>query len=188
MMPLNYHISEYNTGVLKQIFIVFISLSNRILMMQNGVDTALLSYAIKGDLAACQRLLQVREADINHENAVGLTSILLIILHRCDCCFLIYFLFISAFLYSFSFLLIFFLQDGCPALTLAAACGHISVCELLLSYGADLNHYDKSGCTALSKAAEGNHLNICKFLIEHEVDVNHTNNVIYALYSCFVFT
>ena len=60
---------------------------------------------------------------------------------------------------------------------LAAACGHIEVCKLLLVKGADINHYDKAGCTALSKAAEGNHLNICQFLIEHGADVNHTNNV-----------
>ena len=39
--------------------------------------------------------------------------------------------------------------------------------ELLISYGADINHQDKNGLTALHVAARGRHSDICRILLEN---------------------
>ncbi len=65
-----------------------------------------------------------------------------------------------------------------PSLSTAARHGHLEMCKLLISYGANINP-TKSGKPDLYSyektlwvAAEGGHLEVCKFLIEKGANVN----------------
>jgi len=64
---------------------------------------------------------------------------------------------------------------GASYLQVAAACGHIGVMELLMSYGADINHQHKLGGTALHSAAYRNKLEALEMLIKAGADTELTN-------------
>ena len=123
---------------------------------QHGIDSLLLRAALKGNATLCEKYLENKESDINHEDEV-----IFCIASYFHCA-------------EYSFIC---MQHGNTAFMTAAACGHLAVCQLLLQHGADINHYNMDGCTALCKAAEGNHADTCKFLIDQGATVNHTNNV-----------
>lgn len=69
-------------------------------------------------------------------------------------------------------------QTGDTALTYACENGHTDVAEVLLYYGAELEHLSEGGRTPLMKACRAGHICTVKFLIQKGADVNRqtTNN------------
>lgn len=69
-------------------------------------------------------------------------------------------------------------QTGDTALTYACENGHTDVAEVLLYYGAELEHESEGGRTPLMKACRAGHICTVKFLIQKGADVNRqtTNN------------
>ena len=55
-------------------------------------------------------------------------------------------------------------------LMLASRHGHLPVCDLLLSKGANINHQDKFKFTALIYAVSGNHFETVKYLIDKKAN------------------
>jgi ankyrin repeat protein len=56
--------------------------------------------------------------------------------------------------------------DGRSPLYIASCCGHASVCDLLLSCGADLNQ-TVNGMNSLSIAFQQGHGSVCDLLLSH---------------------
>ncbi|KAH0828255.1 ankyrin [Fonsecaea pedrosoi] len=54
----------------------------------------------------------------------------------------------------------------------AAASGNMSVVQLLLAYGVDLNHRNRDGWSAIHWAAEEGHLEIVRMLLDHGANLN----------------
>ncbi|XP_069700520.1 GA-binding protein subunit beta-1-like isoform X1 [Periplaneta americana] len=66
-----------------------------------------------------------------------------------------------------------------PPLLLAARGGHLKVCELLLSFGTDVNTRGQCNMTALHFAARGGHLDVCELLVSKGADMNMKENFFY---------
>ncbi|CAF1198765.1 unnamed protein product [Didymodactylos carnosus] len=59
---------------------------------------------------------------------------------------------------------------GASPLWCAAASGHLNIVKLLVSYGANVNHYTETHSTPLRAACFDGRLDIVKYLIEHGAD------------------
>ncbi|XP_076394424.1 ankyrin repeat domain containing protein 6 diego isoform X1 [Megachile rotundata] len=68
-------------------------------------------------------------------------------------------------------------ENGRGPLLLAAAAGHLDVCETLLLREIDVNAADNTGVTALQKAASEGHLEIVELLLKHGADVARQDSV-----------
>ena len=65
---------------------------------------------------------------------------------------------------------------GRTALLTAASHGHLKVCKLLFSKGADLNHQDESKSTALMYAATEGYFDLVKWLVKNGANVHLKDN------------
>ena len=65
---------------------------------------------------------------------------------------------------------------GRTALITAASHGHLKVCKLLYSKGADINHQDDSKFTALIYAANEGYFDLVKWLVENGANVHLKDN------------
>ncbi|XP_056153527.1 ankyrin repeat and SOCS box protein 3-like isoform X2 [Lampris incognitus] len=65
--------------------------------------------------------------------------------------------------------------QGCNAMSLAAAKGHVDIVKLLLNAGSKINIKDGEGLTPLHHAVSNCHLDMVKVLIRKGADVNATN-------------
>ena len=63
-------------------------------------------------------------------------------------------------------------STGDTALTYACENGHTEVADLLLKYGAELEHESEGGRTPLMKAARAGHLSTVSFLLKRGAEVN----------------
>jgi hypothetical protein len=66
-------------------------------------------------------------------------------------------------------------EDGETPLIVASQLGHLHICELLISSGADVKSVDKYKQTALHWASLKGHLSICELLISNGADVNYVD-------------
>ncbi|CAF1605874.1 unnamed protein product, partial [Didymodactylos carnosus] len=64
---------------------------------------------------------------------------------------------------------------GASPLWCAAASGHFNIVKLLVSYGANVNHYTETHSTPLRAACFNGRLDIVKYLIEHGADQEIAN-------------
>jgi hypothetical protein len=65
---------------------------------------------------------------------------------------------------------------GQTALLFACHSGHLTVCELLLSHGAQVIQADNDGATPLSAASLNGHASVCDLLLSHGAPVNRAHN------------
>ncbi|CAF1396671.1 unnamed protein product [Didymodactylos carnosus] len=77
--------------------------------------------------------------------------------------------------------------NGATALWCAAASGHLNIAELLVRYGADVNHHTRTNSGPLRAACFDGKYKIVKFLTEHGANVNlkkvdGTTNLILSVY------
>lgn len=68
-------------------------------------------------------------------------------------------------------------ENGRGPLSLAAAAGHVEVCETLLLREVDINAADNTGVTALQRAASEGHVETVELLLKYGADVSHPDNV-----------
>ena len=61
-------------------------------------------------------------------------------------------------------------------LLIASVHGHATICEYLLSKGADVSFKRHTGTTCLMLASRFGHVNVCQILLEHGARVDTTNN------------
>ncbi|KAN0138107.1 Ankyrin repeat-containing domain protein [Lactarius tabidus] len=66
-------------------------------------------------------------------------------------------------------------ERGYTPLHLAAAEGHLDMCQVLLERNADVRVHDNSGDTPLHLAASSHHLEIARILLKYNADVNSQN-------------
>ncbi|XP_043517369.1 myotrophin-like, partial [Frieseomelitta varia] len=69
-------------------------------------------------------------------------------------------------------------ENGRGPLLLAAAAGHVDVCETLLLRECDVNAADNTGVTPLQRAASEGHLEVVELLLKHGADVARQDNVV----------
>ncbi len=53
--------------------------------------------------------------------------------------------------------------------------GHVDIVELLISNGANVNHFDEDGISPLMFAAQKGHLGVVETLLAHGARVNHVD-------------
>jgi hypothetical protein len=59
---------------------------------------------------------------------------------------------------------------------IASQQGHASVCDVLLSHGAEVNQANNNGATPLFIASQNGHASVCDLLLGHGAEVNQANN------------
>ncbi|KAK0159927.1 hypothetical protein PV328_007387 [Microctonus aethiopoides] len=68
-------------------------------------------------------------------------------------------------------------EHGRSPLLIAAAAGHIQVCEILLRHNVDVNTPDNGGITPLQRAAAEGHLEVVEVLLKHGADIAQQDTV-----------
>jgi ankyrin repeat protein len=63
-------------------------------------------------------------------------------------------------------------NDGATPVIIASENGHASVCDVLLSHGAQVNQADNDGTTPLFIASQNGHASVCDVLLSHGAQVN----------------
>ncbi|KAK0159713.1 hypothetical protein PV327_010799 [Microctonus hyperodae] len=68
-------------------------------------------------------------------------------------------------------------EHGRSPLLIAAAAGHVEVCQILLRHDVDVNTPDNSGITPLQRAAAEGHLEVVEVLLKHGADIARQDTV-----------